>query len=240
MTHSALGAGHSALGGAGAGDRLLRRGIALTGLALVALAGVYYLALAATPTERWHGLAQKILYLHAPAAWACLVAFSLVGLASLGVLWLKDPRLDRFAESSAEVGLVFGLVMLTTGPMWGKPVWGSWWQWEPRLTLTLLLVLLFVGYRALRSAIDDPGERARYSAVVGIMALVLVPFVHLSVYLFRTIHPQPVVLKPSEPTLPGEMLRTLLVSTAVFTLLYAGLVTARYGLAHRRVDEEAE
>jgi heme exporter protein C len=124
--------------------------------------------------------------------------------------------------------------MLTTGPIWGKPIWGTYWDWDPRLTLTLLLFLLFLGYGALRSALPDPRERGRYSAVVGIMALVLVPFIHLSVYLYRTIHPKPVVLRPEGPALPAEMLRTLLVSVCVFTLLYVGLVTMRYALALAR------
>jgi heme exporter protein C len=220
------------------GDRSIRFGLALSAVGLLALGGVYWMALAGTPTERWQGLAQKILYIHAPSATTSLAAFFLAGVASAMYLWLRDPRIDAFAEASAEVGLVFGAVMLTTGPMWARPVWGAWWQWEPRLTLTLLLVLLFLGYRALRTAIDDPAERARYAAVVGIMALVLVPFVHLSVYLFRTIHPQPVVLKPSEPSLPWEMLRTLLVSFGVFhLLLYVGFVTTRYGLARRAAAE---
>ena len=217
-------------------QRIIRAGAVITALALLGMAGVYYLALVVTPGERWQGEAQKILYIHAPAAWAALMAFSLVGVASAGYLMLKDRRLDTFAEASAEVGLAFGVVMLTTGPLWGRPVWGAWWQWEPRLTLTLLLVLLFVGYRALRTAIDDPEERARYAAVVGIMALVLVPFVHLSVYLFRTIHPQPVLLKPSKPSLPWEMLRTLLTSIVAYTLLYVGFVTLRYGIGRRRVE----
>ena len=211
--------------------RLVRRGWALTLLALAAAAGVYLLALAFTPLEVRQGAAQKIFYIHVPAAWAAMMAFSLVGLVSILYLWLKDPRLDRFAASSAEVGVVFSLVMLTTGPIWGKPIWGTWWTWDARLTLTLFLFFLFAGYLALRAALHDPAERARFSAVVGIMGLLLVPFVHLSVYLFRTLHPQPVVLKPSAPSLPGEMLRTLLVSVAVFTLLYVGLVTLRYGLA---------
>ena len=143
------------------------------------------------------------------------------------------------AESSAEVGLLFTTVVLTTGPIWGKPIWGTWWDWDPRLTLTLLLFFIFLGYGALRSALHDPGERARFSAVIGIMALVLVPFIHLSVYLFRTIHPKPVVLRPEGPALPVEMLRTLLVSVGVFTLLYVGLVTMRYALGIARDHAEA-
>ena len=210
--------------------RVARRGLRISAVALLGLAGVFVLALAFTPIEARQGLAQKIFYLHVPAAWAALLAFSLVGVASALYLWLKDRRLDRFAAASAEVGVVFSAVMLTTGPIWAKPIWGTWWTWDARLTLTLFVFFLFIGYLALRTAVHDPAERARFSAVVGILGMLLVPFVHLSVYLFRTLHPQPIVLKPSAPSLPAEMLTTLLVSTLVFTALYVGLVTARYGL----------
>jgi heme exporter protein C len=210
---------------------LVRRGTVITAIALLGVAAVYVLAWGYTPIEARQGVAQKIFYLHVPSAWSALFAFSLVGIVSALYLWLNDPRLDRFAAASAEVGLAFSSVMLTTGPIWAKPIWGTWWTWDARLTLTLFLFFLFIGYLALRAALQDPGERARFSAVVGILGLLLVPFIHLSVYLFRTLHPQPVVLKPSRPSLPPEMLRTLLISGAVFLLLYVGLVTIRYGLA---------
>ncbi|HEY9382884.1 MAG TPA: cytochrome c biogenesis protein CcsA [Gemmatimonadales bacterium] len=213
-----------------AARRATRRGLYVTTLGLLGLAGVYVLALRYTPMERFQGLPQKIFYVHVPAAWCALLAFSLVGIASALFLWLRDPRLDLFAESAAEVGLVFSVVMLTTGPLWGKPVWNTWWTWDARLTFTLILFFLFLGYRALRGALQDPDERARFSAVVGIMGLVLVPFVHLTVYLFRTLHPQPIVLKPSAPSLPDEMLRTLLVSVVVYTVLLLGFLMTRYGL----------
>jgi heme exporter protein C len=221
---------------------LTRRGVRVSVAALVGLAGVYVLALGYTPIEARQGMAQKIFYLHVPAAWCALLAFSLVGITSALYLWLLDPRLDRFAAASAEVGVAFGAVMLTTGPIWAKPIWGTWWTWDARLTLTLFLFFLFVGYLALRASVHDPSERARFSAVVGILGLLLVPFIHLSVYLFRTLHPQPVVLKPSAPSLPPEMLRTLLISFLVFTLLYIGLVTLRYGLslAEEARDEAAD
>jgi heme exporter protein C len=219
-----------------AASRLIARGLRTSVIALVGLAGVYVLAIRFTPIEARQGVAQKIFYLHVPSAWCALLAFSLVGIASALYLWLQEPRLDRFAAASAEVGVAFAAVMLTTGPIWAKPIWGTWWTWDARLTLTLFLFFLFVGYLALRASLHDPAERARLSAVVGILGMLLVPFIHLSVYLFRTLHPQPIVLKPSAPSLPPEMLRTLLVSTAVFTLLYIGLVTMRYGLA---VAEEA-
>jgi len=221
---------------------LTRRGVRLSVAALVGLAGVYVLALGYTPIEARQGVAQKIFYLHVTAAWSSLLAFSLVGITSALYLWLLDPRLDRFAAASAEVGVAFSAVMLTTGPIWAKPIWGTWWTWDARLTLTLFLFFLFVGYLALRASVHDPAERARFSAVVGILGMLLVPFIHLSVYLFRTLHPQPIVLKPSAPSLPPEMLRTLLISTLVFTLLYVGLVTLRYGLslAEEARDEAAD
>jgi heme exporter protein C len=212
-------------------DQLIRRGTVLSAIGFAGVALVYVLALGYTPVEVRQGLAQKIFYLHVPAAWSALLSFSLVGIASAGYLWLGDPRLDRFAAASAEVGVAFSAVMLTTGPIWAKPIWGTWWTWDARLTLTLFLFFLFVGYLTLRAAVHDPAERARFSAVVGILGMLLVPFIHLSVYLFRTLHPQPIVLKPSAPSLPPEMLRTLLVSTLVFTILYLGFVTIRYGIA---------
>ncbi len=219
--------------------RLLRAGRWITAIALLLLAGVYVRALVYTPVERLQGLAQKIYYLHVPAAIWAETAMIIVGIASIFYLFLKDPRLDRFAHASAEVGTVFAVLMLTTGPIWGKPIWGTWWSWDARLTLALFLFLLYVGYLLLRSAVADPASRARFAAVLGICGMVLVPFVHFSVYMFRTLHPMPIVLKPSEPSLPGSMLATLLFSVSVFTLLYVGFVTQRYALSYLREQLEA-
>ncbi len=218
------------IGSLAGSHRVIRNGMVITGIALAAMVGVYCLALLATPVEAHQGLAQKIVYIHAPAAWSALLSFSIVGIVSGLYLWLRDPRLDLFAEASADVGLVFSVGMLTTGPIWAKPIWGTWWTWDARLTLTLFLFFIFLGYRALRGAVQDRAERARFAAVIGILGMILVPFIHLSVYLFRTIHPQPILLKPSAPSLPPEMLRTLLASFGGFTLLYVGLVSVRYGL----------
>jgi heme exporter protein C len=220
--------------------RLAGVGRVITLLALLGLAGVYVRALAFTPVELSQGLAQKIFYVHVPAAWAALLSISVCGLLSVVYLWLKDRRIDLAAAASAEVGVAFGAVMLTTGPLWGKPIWGTWWTWDARLTSTLFLFLLFVGYIVLRGVLTDPGVRGRFSAVIGIMGLVLVPFIHLTVYLFRTLHPAPIVLKPSAPSLPGVMLVTLLSSVGVFTLLYVGFVLQRYALGLLRELREEE
>jgi heme exporter protein C len=213
------------------------RWVTLVGLAL--LAGVYLRALAYTPVELHQGPAQKIFYIHVPAAWSAMLAMGLVGLASILYLLVKDARYDRFAAASAEVGTAFSLVMLTTGPIWAKPIWGTWWTWDARLTLTLFLFFIFLGYLLLRGAVGDAGLRARYSAVLGICGLVLLPFIHLSVYLFRTLHPQPIVLKPSAPSLPGSMLATLLFSFTVFTVLYLGFVMQRYAFGDERDGGDA-
>jgi len=203
-------------------------------VAVLAIAGALVRAIYYTPFEALQGPAQKIFYLHLPAALAAFFAFFIVALSSIGYLWLKDPRLDRAAESSAEVGVVFTTVVLTTGPIWAKPIWGTYWTWDMRLTLTLFLWFIYVGYLVLRGAIDDHSMRARYSAVLGILGALLIPFIHLSVYLFRTMHPKPIVIKPSAPSLPPEMLTTLLISFVAFMLFYLALVRQRYRLANER------
>jgi len=208
------------------------RRVVMAGLLL--LGGAYVRALAFTPVERFQGPAQKIFYLHVPAAVTTELAVILVGLAGVFFLFLKDPRLDRFAEASAEVGTVFAAIVLTTGPIWGKPIWGTWWTWDARLTSTLFLFFLLIGYQVLRSAVTDAGLRARYAAVLGICAVVLVGFIHMSVYLFPTLHPQPIVLRPAKPGVPPEMLVTLLLSFGVFLVLYVGFVMQRYAIAQQR------
>ncbi|HJP61466.1 MAG TPA: cytochrome c biogenesis protein CcsA [Gemmatimonadaceae bacterium] len=188
-----------------------------------------------TPLEAKQGAAQKIFYLHVPAAWVAFMAFFLVAVSSGIYLWLKDQRLDRFAESSAEVGVIFTTVVLITGPLWAKPIWGTYWAWwDVRLVSTLFLWFIYVAYLVLRGAVDSPELRARYSAVLGILGAFLIPFIHLSVYLFSTMHPMPIVGKPSKPSLPNEMLLTLMISLFSFTLLYFAFLRSRYTYAAER------
>jgi heme exporter protein C len=197
----------------------------LTVIAVLAVAATFVKAMAFTPLEARQGAAQKIFYLHVPAAWVGFLAFGLVALAGLGYLMLRDERLDRFAASSAEVGVVFTTVVLITGPIWAKPIWGAWWTWDARLTSTLFLWFIYLGYMVLRGAIDDRTMRARYAAILGILGALLIPFIYLSVYLFRTLHPRPT------GELPSSMLQTLLIALGAFTLLYVAFVRTRYELA---------
>jgi heme exporter protein C len=201
-------------------------------LAVAALLATAVRALAFTPVDALQGPAQKIAYLHIPAAVVALyIAFPLMAVASGLYLWLRDPRLDRLAECAAEVGLVFTTVVLVTGPIMGRPIWGAWWTWDARLTSTLFLWLIVAGYLVMRNAVDNDALRARYAAVLAILAVLLVPFIHLSVYLFRTLHPRPIFLKPSAPSAPPEMLATILLATGATLLMFAALLHARYRLA---------
>lgn len=200
-------------------------GFAVLGLVAALVRIVYF-----TPFEAAQGAAQKIYYIHVPAALSAYLALLVVAVMSIVYLWLHDERADRLAEASGEVALLFTTVVLVTGPFWGKPVWGTWWTWDARLTLTLFLWFVTAAYLVLRGSLDDRGMRARYSAVLGVLAALLIPFIHLSVYLFRTLHPLPIVLKPERPSLPPEMLTTFLISTAVFLFFCVVLVRARYRL----------
>jgi len=203
--------------------------------AALAVIAAYVRIIWFTPPEATQGLAQKIYYLHLPAALNAYLAFGVVFVTSIVYLWLHEERADLVAESSAEVGLLFTTVVLITGPIWAKPIWGTWWTWDARLTLTLFLWFIYAGYLLLRGAIVEPALRARYSAVLGILGALLIPFIHMSVYLFRTLHPMPIVLKPDRPSLPPEMLHTLIFSFLAFVLVYLALVRARYRLSLERV-----
>jgi heme exporter protein C len=208
-------------------------------LAVVAVIGAMLRVFAFTPYEATQGPAQKIFYVHVPAAMSAYLALIIAALMSVLYLWLKDERADRLAESAGEVALVFTSAVLISGPFWGKPIWGVWWTWDARLTLTLFLWFIAAAYSVLRGAIDDPAMRARYSAVLAVLAAVLIPFIHLSVYLFRTAHPMPIVLKPERPSLPGEMLTTFILANAAFLFFCATLIHARYRLAVARAAEVA-
>ena len=203
-------------------------------LALAAVIGATARIFAYTPYEATQGPAQKIYYIHVPAAMSAYLALTVAAVMSVLYLWLKDERADRLAESAGEVALVFTSAVLISGPFWGKPIWGVWWTWDARLTLTLFLWFIAAAYAVLRGAIDEPGMRARYSAVLAVLAALLIPFIHLSVYLFRTAHPMPIVLKPERPSLPAEMLTTFIVASVAFLFFCIALIRARYRLAATR------
>jgi heme exporter protein C len=166
-------------------------------------------------------------YVHVPAAWLAFLSFFVVFLMSVLYLIQRDLRWDRVAASSAEIGVVFTVLTLALGSMWGKPTWGVWWTWDPRLTTTAIMLAIYVGYLAIRSFADDPEKRARWAAIVGIIGFANVPIVYLSVIWWRTLH-QP----PSSPrSVAPEILWTLMLNLAAFTLVYIYLMMRRIRLA---------
>lgn len=199
-------------------------------LAVALVVGIYIRAIYFTPIDAMQGPIQKIYYVHVPAAIAAYVSIGVTALASIVYLWLGDERVDRLAASSAEVGLVFLFIVLTTGPMWAKQQWGTYWAWwDMRLTLTLFLAFVLASYIVLRDAIEDDAMRRRYSAVLGMLAALLIPFIHMSVYMFQArLHPMPVALKPGTPSMSPEMMWTFFPSMIVFAILAVAFIRARY------------
>jgi heme exporter protein C len=182
-------------------------------------------------TERTMGVVQRIFYIHVPAAWVAFMAFGVVALCSAVYLWLRDERLDWAAVSAAEGGMIFTAIVLITGPLWAKVAWGTWWTWEWRLILTVLLFFIYLGYFMVRGATENLERARKLSAVVGIVGALTLPINHMSVRWYQGLHPDPVVMNPVDgPTLDGDMLMTLMTGLLAFTLLFVSILALRYGL----------
>ena len=207
----------------------------LLALTLVTLAATAVLALSVTPPRtNQGGEAVRLLYLHVPSAWVAYLAFSITALASL--LWLiprtRNAVWDLIAGASAEVGVVFTAIMLAVGSIWGKPTWGTWWEWDARLTTTAIMFFLYLGYLALRRTGATADERGKRCAIAALIAAADLPIVHFSVTWWQTLHQQGTVFNPNlDVKVNGSMAFTLVLAVTAFTLLYAYLVAERFELA---------
>jgi heme exporter protein C len=200
-------------------------------LALVALLAGVAVALGYAPREAVQGNVQRIMYLHLPSILAGYLAFIVAGVASAGFLLTGRFGWDRCAAAAAESGVLFGVLMIVSGSIWGRPTWGVWWTWDARLTSTAVLVLTWVAYLLLRSMIDEPVARARFSAVLGILGVAQIPIVHLSVRWWRTMHQPSTILGPGPPTIDPAFHLPLALNAAAFTLLLAYFLTRRIEVA---------
>lgn len=190
------------------------------------------------PTEQVQGIVQRIFYFHVSSAITMFLAFFVVFIASIIYLWNHAVWWDSVAASAAEIGVIFCTLVLITGPIWARPIWGTWWSWDPTLTLTLVLWLIYVAYLMLRSE-GEEGKRARYAAVLGIIGFVDVPIIRWSVEKWRTLHPKPVVLQEGGTTgLPPSMLLTFCVCLVAFWLLFFFLLRERFTLVQSRYKLE--
>jgi heme exporter protein C len=195
-------------------------------------------AIMTSPPEGDMGHLQKIMYVHVPAAWMTFLAFFVVLVFSVRYLWKRRESDDLFAASAAEVGATFNGLTLMLGMIWGRPAWGVWWVWDARLTSTLVLFLIFVGYLALRAFVDDPDQKARWSAAVGAIGALNVPIVYMSVKWWRTLH-QP----PSSPaTLDPAYTMGLRLNAIALLLVMIYFIRKRYEIARleRSVEHMAE
>ena len=182
------------------------------------------------PTEQVMGVAQRIFYFHVPLAWTGLLSTTVVFVSSIAYLWKGQRRWDALAHSSAELSVMLITLTLITGATWAKMAWGVWWTWEPRLTTTLILWLMYMGYLMLRAYAPTPSLAARYSAVMGIIAFIDVPIVYFSVNWWRGIHPRVVGVGATSGSLDSDMLITLIFSVFTFTVLFTYVLWERVSL----------
>src|SRR6202045_4497880 len=198
------------------------------------LAAASYGALIQAPEEATMGMIQRIFYFHVSSAWSGFVAFIMVFIGSIGYLRTRALKWDWLSVASAEVGVAFFTVVLVTGPIWAKPVWGIWWTWDARLTSSFLLWVLFVSYLILRTLVDEPERRAMVSSVFGIFAALDIPLVYFSIWWFRTQHPQPVI--GNGGSLDPRMGRVLLLCWGAMLGVMALLIRVRYRLEALRAE----
>lgn len=215
------------------GERSRRSGGLTVDLVLGPLTGVtmlvaIYMVFVYVPNDKVQGAVQRIFYFHVPLAIMTFVAFAAVAVASLLFLWRGTRAWDRLAHSSAEVGMVFCTLVLITGPIWARPVWGTWWTWDARLTTTLILWLIYAAYLMLRG-VSGPGEQgARYAAILGVVGALDIPIINRSVYWWRTIHPAVLITREGSSGLADPRMQTTLAAClAAFFLLFIWLLWVR-------------
>ena len=203
-------------------------------LAIFSVAVASFLGLFVIPADRLQGEIQRLLYIHVPTAWLAMLSFLVVFLMSMLYLVQRKLKWDLLAVSAVEIGVLSTALTLIVGSLYARPTWGIWWTWDPRLTTTALLLLIYIGYLIVRSMTDDPEQRARWAAVIGVIGFVQVPIVYLSVFWWRSLH-QP----PSSPrSMAAGFVLVLLVNLVAYTIVFTYLVMRRYRLGQAELALE--
>ena len=197
------------------------------GATLILLVAGLYLGLFVAPADYQQCESVRIMYVHVPAAWMAMFVYACLALASAVALIWRHPLADLAAQAASPIGACFTFIALVTGSLWGKPMWGTWWVWDARLTSVLVLFFLYLGHIALAHGFDDPTRGARASAILALVGFVNVPIIKFSVDWWSTLHQPASVLRLGGPTIDGSMLRPLLLMGAAFTLLFVCLLLVR-------------
>jgi heme exporter protein C len=209
----------------------------LTALTAAVLALGLYQAFFVSPADYQQGETVRIMFVHVPAAWLSMFGWTLMSIASLGVLVWRHPLADVAAEAAAPVGAAFTLIALVTGSLWGRPMWGTWWEWDARLTSVLVLFLMYLGVIALRAALDEPSRAAKLVAILTLVGFINIPIIKFSVDWWNTLHQPASIVRMDGPTIHPAILVPLLVNALGFTLLFITLhlVLMRTELMRRRL-----
>jgi heme exporter protein C len=209
----------------------------LTAAALMVLSVGLYLSFFVAPPDYQQGETVRIMFVHVPAAWLAMFGYMLIAVAALGTLIWRHPLADVAAKTAAPIGATFCFIALVTGSLWGKPMWGTYWVWDARLTSMLVLFLLYLGLIALWQAIDEPGRAGRAAAILALVGVVNIPIIKFSVDWWNTLHQPASIVRAGGPTIDPSMLWPLLVMAADFTLLFVllHLIAMRAEIYRRRV-----
>jgi heme exporter protein C len=223
------------------GTRKKSKGILGATALVFVIAGLYW-GLIKAPPDAFQGDSQRIMYLHIPSILIAYLSFFLVFVGSCLYLWKREPRDDNLAQAAAEIGVLFTALTIIEGSIWGRPTWGVWWTWDARLTLTAILLLIFIGYLMLRALIDDESRAASSAAILGIIGFLDIPLIHMSVYWWRTLHQPPSILRPDKApweNIHPELLTSLAINFAAFLLLFFYLLSLRLRLGELRQEIRA-
>jgi heme exporter protein C len=209
----------------------------LWGTAALTIAAALCLAFFSAPADYQQGHTVKIMFIHVPAAWLGMAGFAIIAISSFGLLVFRHPLADVSVKAAAPIGAAFTLLALITGSLWGKPMWGTYWVWDMRLTSVLILFLLYLGLIALRTSIDDEALAGKLTAVLGLVGVAILPVIRFSVEWWNTLHQPASVVRLDGPSIHPTILTPLLVSAVGFTLLFVAMhVTAmRNEILRRRV-----
>jgi len=214
--------------------KAVRGAIAALGVGVLLLAIGWYVGLFVAPPEHYMGEVQRIMYVHVPTAWNAMLVLSFAFLCALAFLWKNDWKWDARLEAAVEMGVLLSFLLCVQGAIWAKPTWGVWWDWDPRLTTTAVMLVAFVGILALRHLVDDPRKRAVWSSVATVISYASVPIVYFSVRWWNSLHQ----VQSTPQTVDSAMVTPLRIAALGMLFVWIAFVTLRSQLARRRLAQE--